>query len=425
VLAYYLQLAWRSLRKTPLLSLLMVVTLAVGQAASMITLTLRHALASDPIPGKSQLLLAPRAASDGGGAYDGMFTYAQGRAMLDAMHPSLLMGQALGSVSLPDGTLSSGGQPIRFTTRNFFGFFDVPLSRGRIWSQQEDQRGDPLVVLGSDMARQLFPATDPLGASVHIGDANYRVIGVLAQWDPAPRFYDMSLGSFMHADQAFVPLVSIRSASADLGAPRICVGAASTMPPSRLLDNDCSWLTPWFLAKDTAAVPALSRHVAAAANFVLRDSMRIDFRLLDVRQILAAADVVPGSVRVFTGLGLAFLVLCIVNAAGMQLSRLLRRVAQTGIRRALGARRRDIVGQYLCETLLIGLGGGVLGAALTEAGLYWVRQLNSYYTRTASTDLATTIMTISLVAFCCLLTGMVPAWVASRADPAIAIKVQS
>jgi putative ABC transport system permease protein len=61
---------------------------------------------------------------------------------------------------------------------------------------------------------------------------------------------------------------------------------------------------------------------------------------------------------------------------------------------------------------------------LTEAGLYWVRQLDSFYTRTASTDLVTAAMTISIMIFCCLLTGIVPAWVASRADPALAIKAQ-
>lgn len=425
MLIYYLQLALKSLRKTPLLTLLMVMTLSVGQAASMITLTLRHALAADPIPGKSELLLVPRAVSDGGGPYDGMFTYAQSRAMAEAVRPSLMLGQALGSISSSDHTKSISGQPIRFTTRNFFSFFDVPLASGRIWSKEEDQRGDPVVVLNSRIARKLFPATDPIGASVNIGDASYRVIGVIDKWDPAPRFYDMSIGSFMRSDQAFLPLASVRTASADLGVPRLCVGGASAMPPSHLLDDDCSWLTPWFLAEGRAAVPALTRHVSAAARFVLRDTGRTDFSVLDVRQLLAGADVVPASVDVFTALGLAFLILCIINAAGMQLSRLLRRVAQTGIRRALGARRRDIVGQYLCETLLIGFGSGLLDIVLTEAGLYWVRQLDSFYTRTASTDPATAAMAISLMTFCCLLTGMAPAWVASRTDPALAIKVQA
>lgn len=324
MLIYYLQLALNSLRKTPLITLLMVLTLSVGQAASMITVTLRHALAADPIPRKSGLLLAPRALSDGGGSYDGMFTYAQSRAMANAAHPSLILGQALGSVSSLDGSRSFSGQPIRFTTRNFFGFFEVPLSRGRIWSEQEEQQGDPVVVLGSQIAEELFPMVDPIGASVNIGGTGYRVIGVIAAWDPAPRFYDMSIGSFMRSDQAYLPLASVRTASSDLGVPRLCVGGASATPPAHLLDADCSWLTPWFLAQDAAAVPGLSQRVSAAASLALRDSGRKDFRVLDVHQILAAADVVPVSVKAFTVLGLSFLILCIINAAGMQLSRLLR-----------------------------------------------------------------------------------------------------
>lgn len=425
MLSYYLQLALRSLRRTPLLTMLMVTTLAVGQAASMITFTLRHALAVDPIPDKSNLLLVPRASSDSGGPYDGMFTYAQSRAMANVSSSSLILGQALGNISLPDHAKSIRGQPIRFATRNFFGFFDVPLSHGRIWSVQEDQRGDPVAVISTEIARKLFPSTDPIGANIELGDSTYRVIGVIGDWDPAPRFYDMSIGSFMLSDQAFVPLTSIRTASSDLGVPRSCIDSASTMPPSKLLDNDCSWLTPWFLAKDNAMVPALAQRISSAMHFALRDSERSDFRVLDVRQMLAAADLVPASVNVFTTLGLSFLILCIINSAGMQLSRLLRRVAQTGIRRALGARRRDIVGQYLCETLLIGFASGMLGLLLTEVGLSWVRQLDSFYTRTASTDLSTSAIAIMLIAFSCLLTGIVPAWVASRTDPAVAIKVQA
>lgn len=400
-------------------------TLSVGQAASMVTLTLRHALAADPIPGKSSLLLTPRAVSDGGGPYDGMFTYAQSRAMAESVNPSLMMGEAVGGIALADHTKSFGGEPIRFTTRNFFKFFDVPLARGRIWSTQEDERGDPVVVLSNYIAKRLFPLTDAIGASVNIGDVSYRVIGVVGSWDPAPRFYDMSLGSFMHSDQAFLPLASVRTASTSLGVPRLCQGAASIMPPSQLLEDDCSWLTPWFLAEDSASVRMLVQRVSAAGNFVLRDSGRTDFRVLDVGQVLAAADVVPGTVKVYAALGLAFLLLCIINSAGMQLSRLLRRTSHTGIRRALGARRMDIIAQYLCETLLIAVGSGMLGIVLTEAGLYWVRQLDSFYTRTASTDFATASMTLALMTVCCLLTGIVPALVASRTDPAVAIKVQT
>lgn len=421
VFVYYLSLALRGLRHTPLVAVLMVLTLAVGQAASMITLTLRHALAADPIPAKSHLLLAPRAASDGGGAYDGLFTYAQGQAMTAAVRPSLLLGQGLGGISLPDGSRLVSGQPIRFATREFFAFFDVPLTMGRTWSAEEDRRGDPVVVLNGKLAHTLFPAVDPLGQNVKIGTASYRVIGVLGAWDPAPRFYDMSIGSFMSADQAFVPLTSVRTASADLGIPRFCIGAASALLPAQMLDGECSWLTPWFLAADPGAVRDVVQRVTAAAKFVLPPERR-DFRVLDVRQMLAAADVVPGSVKMFSLLGLAFLALCVINAGGMQLSRLLRRTAHTGIRRALGARRMDIVWQYLCETALVGVAGGVLGVALTEAGLYWVRQLDSHYTHMASTDPVTALLTVGVVLVCCLLTGIVPAWVASRTDPAIAIK---
>jgi putative ABC transport system permease protein len=425
VVGYYIQLALRSLRKTPMLTLLMVITLSVGQASSIIILTLRHALVRDPIPEKSHLLFTPRASSDGGGSYDGMFTYAQAHGISGAYTKSLIMGQALGPISNSDHSKSLGGRPIRFTTRNFFSFFDVPINRGRVWSDDEDLQGVPVAILSYRLAKKFFPTSDPVGAPLEIGGTSFRVVGVINDWDPAPRFYDLSIGSFMLSDDVFLPLGSIRQVSSDMGVPKICDSTASTMPPSRLLDVDCSWLTPWFLAEDAKAVPSLIQRISTSTRLMLSDSGRENIRVLNVQQILSAADLVPSSVTLFTGLGICFLTLCIINSAGMQLSRLMRRVSQIGVRRALGATRRDIVSQYLSETLLIGTCGGVLGLLFTEAGLYWIRQLDSYYTRTACTDLTTAALAVLLIGISCLLTGIVPALVASRADPALVIKSQA
>jgi putative ABC transport system permease protein len=148
-----------------------------------------------------------------------------------------------------------------------------------------------------------------------------------------------------------------------------------------------------------------------------------NLQLLNVRQILADSDIVPGPVRLYALLGTAFLVLCIINAAGMQLSRVLHSTTQIGIRRALGASRADVMRQYVCDAFLVGSMGGLLGIGLTFAGLGVVRQLPDVgYAHMAHMDGTMFCLMILTVLVCSLLVGAVPAWIASHADPAQVIK---
>ena len=79
--------------------------------------------------------------------------------------------------------------------------------------------------------------------------------------------------------------------------------------------------------------------------------------------------------RVLIGIAMLFLGVCLVNVVGLLLAKFMNGAALTGLRRALGASRRDIVRQHLTEVLLIGLAGGVLGLLLAMAGLAGIRSL--------------------------------------------------
>lgn len=423
--AYYIRLAWKRAKATPLLVLLAMMSLAVGQAASLAIFTLRHGLVGDPIPAKSERLLTPAIGSRA--ETDNHFTYAQAASFSTTRGGPLITGQAIGSLSLPDHTRAVNGVPLRYTTWQFFRFFDAPLAKGRGWDASDDAGAVPVAVLGERYARELFPASDALGKTVSLGGSLYRVIGVLGDWDPAPRFYDLSLGAYMGSDAAYLPLSTIRYAPDDLGVPMTCTGTAgqAAARPRDLLAADCKWLVPWFLAGDAGSAHDMRRALASEMRLVLPDMAPGSRPLvLNVRQMLAASDLLPGSVKLFTALAVAFFVLCVANAAGMELSRLLKRTSETGIRRALGARRIDILYQYLAEALLLGGASGVVGAVLAEAGLAWIRRLPSFYTRTAYMDAYMWLLLAVLAFACCMLVGMVPALIASRTDPASAIRAQ-
>ena len=98
-------------------------------------------------------------------------------------------------------------------------------------------------------------------------------------------------------------------------------------------------------------------------------------RLYDVEQWLDRNEVVQRDNRVLIGIALLFLGVCLVNVVGLLLAKFLNAAPLTGLRRALGASRRDIVRQHMTEVLLIGLAGGVLGLLLAIGGLAGIRAL--------------------------------------------------
>lgn len=432
MLGYYLRLAIGSMRRTPWLAALMVLSLAVGVAASMITMTLRHALGLDPIPDKSTRLLNlqdPSSPLQVGG----MFSYSEAVAL------SRLGGGLAEPVMFGAGITTSlsvmgrqkvirQGVGIRYATSAFFRIFNVPLRRGRIWTRKEEQQATPVAVLEEGMARYLFGDDQVVGMRILLGKTVYTVIGVTAPWNPQPRYYDLgsAAGAFGGGgDGIFVPVTTMRYAPDELMVSKACPGNQAAMAsPPELLASACRWLGVWYLAATQHDAETLARNLPGESSSIFVGDRGSSLRLLDVRQVLQQAAVVPAPVRVYAWLGLAFFALCVVNASGMQLSRVLRTGTQVGIRRALGASRTQIVWQHLCDSLLVSGIGGVLGMGLTFAGLAAVRRLpDVYYADLARMDGTMFGAMVVLIVVCGALVGAVPAWLSSRVDPAVLIKV--
>src|SRR5690606_29639900 len=92
-------------------------------------------------------------------------------------------------------------------------------------------------------------------------------------------------------------------------------------------------------------------------------------RLRDVAQWLDHQQVVPPESRISLIVAVAFFAICLVNTIGLLLAKFLRRAGEIGVRRALGATRREIYAQYLIEAGTVGLAGGLLGLLLTAVGM--------------------------------------------------------
>ena len=133
---------------------------------------------------------------------------------------------------------------VRTTYTDFFPMFDVPFKYGRPWSAADDANRSAVVVLTSGMNDRLFGGRNSVGKTVRLDSEPYTVIGVLDDWLPLPRFYDLQVQPFGRSDEIFMPFTrAIEKQMKVLGSIK-CNGEGGTAM-SVLLQSECVWLQFW------------------------------------------------------------------------------------------------------------------------------------------------------------------------------------
>ena len=435
MIAYYLRLALRSLRRTPVMTALMVCAIGLGIGASMTMLTVLHVMTQDPIPSKSGVLFYPTLdplpsdyqTSTWGNPADNL-TWPDAMALLRQGKPVRQAVMAGGGLLV--WPLDAAGRPTehggRYTTWQFFDLFGVPLEHGGGWTAADDAQQARVVVLGRDLAMKLFGSTDVVGRSVRLKDTAFRIVGVAAPWSPQPRFYvDLGGGrSFGEADDFFLPLSTAMGLQFDISGNRS--SWAETDMQDKLRSPSMTWLQMWVELDTPQQVADYRRflHDYAAQEHASGRFQRDPdtARLYPLMDWLGHKKLVPSEVQLQLWLAIGFLVVCLVNIVALLLAKFLRRGGEVGVRRALGARASDILLQLGCEAALIGVAGGVLGTVLAQLGLWSVRRRPDGYARIAQMDASMLTASVALAILATLLAGLIPAWRASRISPALQIK---
>jgi putative ABC transport system permease protein len=120
---------------------------------------------------------------------------------------------------------------------------------------------------------------------------------------------------------------------------------------------------------------------------------------------------------------LGFLVICLVNTIGLLLAKFMRRAPEIGVRRALGASRKDIYAQFLIEAGTIGVAGGLLGLLLTGLGILGVGMVfPERIARLATIDPMLVLMTLVVAIVASVVAAFYPTWRASLVQPAWQLK---
>jgi putative ABC transport system permease protein len=445
MLAYYVELAIRSLHRSLVLTALMIAIIGVGIGTSMTMLTTLIAMSSNPVPDKSSQLFVPQIDVTGNATRAGNVNW---------IPPALPYRDAMALMRAGLGTRQTAMYPIalnvtpsqgdpfeaagRATYAEFFSMFEVPFRSGTAWRHQEDAEGGNLVVLSANLADRLFPRQNAVGATITLGDHNYRVSGVLRQWTPTPRFYDVdshdfSSDAFVESEDFYLPFSTGINRHIETTGYAGCEATAVTDDWSANLNSDCAWIQFWVELPRAAQVRAFKTFLE---NYAAEQQRSGRFQWLplvalhDVMDWLTYRHVVPNEVRVNALIATGFLVVCLINAVGLLLAKFAARARDLGVRRALGASRINIFFQCVTEALVIGLLGGGIGLALTAGGLWGVRAVrdvassDSALRHLISLNIEMVVITLATAIIATTCSGLYPALRASRVQPARLLKAQ-
>jgi putative ABC transport system permease protein len=230
---------------------------------------------------------------------------------------------------------------------------DVQLREGRFIDQVDVERGAPVVVLADVVAESLFPLIEPLGRSIRIGeDRYYEVIGVLR-----PRAVSPQLGSSLPAQDfnrdVYVPFSTDQKRFGE----NIVFDRTSSQPPEKVE-----------VSQITLAVDSVDnvKPTAQILDAVLREA-----NLQDETSITVPLDLLEKAERtqrvfswVLAAIASVSLLVGGIGIMNVMLATVTERTREIGIRRALGARRWDIISQFLIETTVLSCTGGLIGIGL-------------------------------------------------------------
>jgi putative ABC transport system permease protein len=247
----------------------------------------------------------------------------------------------------------------------------------------------------------LFPDEFPIGKTVKIKGVQYEVVGVLESKG--------GMGFLSEDDQVFTPLTT----------------AQSRLYPTRTRSGERAVTVIYAQAQSEA----LMDDATAQIKETLRESHDIayqaddDFRVLSQTDILATFDVVMGAITLFLAAiaGISLLVggIGIMN---IMLVSVTERTREIGIRKAVGALKRDILVQFLIESLVLSLAGGLLGIAIGTVISKFVGTLSAELTPVV--DIGTVLMASGFAAAVGLGFGIYPAWRAASLRPIEALRYE-
>ena len=437
MLLHYLDLSWRSFKRTPLVSFLMVLAIAIGIGVTMTSLSVYHMMSADPIPHKSsQLYTVQLQTMDEGNTWwtdDNLpmqLTYQDAVNLQNAPIPEkkVAMMRTGFSVYLDSDKVKPFISNARMTTPDFFTMFDISFIYGGVWSEQQEQSAAPVVVLSKALNDKLFAGKNSIGQLVYLDDYSYEVVGVLADWPLNLKYYDLNNGAFNQPEDLFLPFSLVKTKELSSWGNSNGWKHENINSFADRMQSEIVWIQFWAQLdtpeQKTAYGNYLTAYMAEQKKRGRFTREKPDYKLRDVNQWMQYNNVVSEDNKILVGLSFMFLAVCLANILGLLLAKFLRRAPEVGVRRALGASKRQVFLQHLVEVAMLGCFGGLFGIVLAQLGLWSVRQSYDYYSAIATMDITMLLSAPVIAITTCIVAGLYPAWLVCRTNPAIYLKSQ-
>ncbi len=434
--SYYLKLALLSCKRTWGMTLLMVLAIALGIGAAMTTVTVNYLMSANPSPQKSDQLFYVQLDNwepnnpffDNGDPPD-QLTYRDATYLWQAKKaPRQVIMSGMAAVVEPK---DKDALPFMVTGRassaEFFPMFDVPFLYGSGWDGAADARKELVVVINVELNERLFGGRDSTGQTLRLAGKDFRISGVMARWDPKPKFYDITTGPFEDVEEVFVPFSLITEQFFDRSGNTNCWKPTESGFQA-FLDSECIWTQLWVelpTSADREAYQSFINAYTAEQHKFGRFARQDNNKLSDVMTWLEQRQVVSDDASMMMAMALMFLAVCLLNTVGLLLAKFLGKASEIGVRQALGASRNDLFLQHLVESGVIGLAGGVLGLLLAWLGLEAVKAMYGDWIRDlAVLDLNMVLLAIALAISSSILAGLYPTWRACQVQPSQQLKAQ-
>jgi len=288
-----------------------------------------------------------------------------------------------------EGIFLTGSNADYVKTTNF------TFDQGRFFSEIEGNASRNVAVIGSEISKSLFPRGDALDKTIKIGVVNFKIVGVLAEQG------SVVLGPFNPDNQVFIPIGTIfkNFRSRHFGTVTINVRAAN----------------PNMVEETKAEAEGIMRKIRG-----LEHDEPNDFSINQQEALQEQYNSVVGVIQIaglfITGLSLFVGAIGIMNIMFVSVK---ERTREIGLRKAIGAKRRTIMAQFLLESSVICLLGGLIGLI---AAVILSLMLNQFFPTSIQYDVVILAIFISLLTG--IISGLAPAYTAAKMDPVDALRYE-
>lgn len=280
------------------------------------------------------------------------------------------------------------------TTESFLEVRNAQVAQGRFFSNFEVQKQFNVAVVGTEVVTNLFGGSNPIGETIQINRLPFTVIGVLKSQG--------SSGMTNNDDRVLIPVTTAMSRlTGGKYVNSIYVSAASAEQMTQA-------------QADTAET--------LRAQHNLRPSESDDFRITSQSDILSTAQAVSGSMTaLLSGIAAISLIVGGIGVMNIMLVSVTERTREIGIRKAIGAKKRDILRQFLIEAVTLSLLGGVIGILLGIGAALAVSKLGGMATAITISPVLYAFLTSTAVG---VIFGVYPARKAAQLKPIDALRYE-